>query len=83
MENKAIEIKEKIKLYIHQAVYVEKEKVNDDSLIFKEGLIDSMGFITLISFLEEEFGITIGDTDLVEENFESIDAISALVVRKS
>lgn len=82
MKNDLGEIKEKVKSYIHDAVYTEKDKVKDDSLIFKEGFIDSMGFITLITFLEEEFGITTGDADLLEENFESINAISDFVMKK-
>jgi acyl carrier protein len=75
-------VKEKIKNYILQAVYAEKEKIKDDSLIFKEGYIDSMGFMVLISFIEEEFGIKTTDLDLLEENFESINAISEFVIRK-
>ena len=75
-------IKEKVKNYVLQAVYTEKEKINDDSLIFKEGYFDSMGFMVLISFIEEEFGIKTNDSDLLEENFESINAISEYVIRK-
>jgi acyl carrier protein len=75
-------IREKIKNYVLQAVYAEKEKIHDDSLIFKEGYIDSMGFMALISFIEEEFGIKTNDSDLLEENFESINAISEFVIRK-
>jgi acyl carrier protein len=41
-----------------------------------------MGFIALITFLEEEFSIKTNDSDLIEENFESIDAISMFVSRK-
>jgi acyl carrier protein len=75
-------VKEKVRTYILQAVYVDKEKVKDDSLIFKEGYFDSMGFMVLITFLEEQFGIKTNDTDLLEENFESINAISDFVNRK-
>lgn len=82
MKSDLTEIKDKVKVYIHQAVYIEKDKVKDDSLIFKEGFIDSMGFITLITYLEEEFGISTGDADLLEENFESINAISDFVMKK-
>lgn len=76
-------IRERVKTYIHQSVHVEAEKVKDDSLIFKEGFIDSMGFIVLITFLEEEFEIKTVDADLLEENFESINAITNFVLRKS
>jgi acyl carrier protein len=41
-----------------------------------------MGFIMLITFLEEEFGIKTIDADLVEENFESVNAISDFIIRK-
>jgi acyl carrier protein len=41
-----------------------------------------MGFMDLIVFLEQEFDIRTGDADLLEENFESINAISDFVVRK-
>jgi acyl carrier protein len=76
-------IKEKVRNYVLQAVYADKDKIKDDSLIFKEGYFDSMGFMVLISYLEEEFGIKTNDTDLLEENFESINAISEFVTRKN
>jgi acyl carrier protein len=76
-------IREKVKNYVLQTVYAEKEKIHNDSLLFKEGYFDSMGFMVLISFIEEEFGIKTNDTDLLEENFESINAISEFVIRKS
>ena len=75
-------IRERIRSYILQTVHVSKDKVNDDTLIFREGFLDSMGFIVLITYLEEEFSIKTGDADLVEENFESINAISAFVEKK-
>jgi acyl carrier protein len=76
-------IKEKIKAYIQDVTSVEKSKIQNHSLIFKEGYFDSMGFVLLITFLEETFNIKTVDADLVEENFESIDAISEFVIRKS
>jgi acyl carrier protein len=82
MKDDSVEIKEKVKNYVLQVVYAEKEKIKDNSLIFKEGYFDSMGFMVLISFLEEEFGIKTNDSDLLEENFESINAISDFVTRK-
>ena len=75
--------KEKIRNYIVQSSHADAEKIKDESLIFKEGFFDSMGFIMLITFLEEEFGIKTVDSDLIEENFESINAISEFIQRKS
>jgi len=75
-------IKEAIKEHILQTTFVDKDKIKDDSLIFKEGYFDSMGFVVLITFLEEKFGIQAADEDLIEENFESINAITSYIVRK-
>ena len=77
-----ITAKEKIRNYIVQSSHADAEKIKDESLIFKEGFFDSMGFIMLITFLEEEFGIKTVDSDLIEENFESINAISEFIQRK-
>jgi acyl carrier protein len=75
-------VKDKVRAYVLQAVYVDKEKIKDDTLIFKEGYFDSMGFMVLITYLEEQYGIKTSDADLVEENFESINAISDFINRK-
>jgi acyl carrier protein len=83
MKHDLLLVKEKVRSYIHQAAHVEKEKIRDESLIFKEGYFDSMGFMVLITFIEEEFGIKTSDMDLTEENFESIDAITEFIVRKT
>jgi acyl carrier protein len=82
MTDNTLMIREKIKNYVLQAVYADKEKIKDSTLIFKEGYFDSMGFMVLISYIEEEFGIKTNDSDLLEENFESINAISEFIIRK-
>ena len=76
------EKKEIIRKYIKENTFREADKISDDTLLFQEGFFDSMGFVTLIDYLEEQFGVSTGDKDLVEENFESIDAIHHYVERK-
>jgi acyl carrier protein len=83
MSTDAVAIKGKVKDYIQQATFVDRDKIRDDSLIFKEGYFDSMGFVVLITYLEENFGIKTTDSDLVEENFESINAITDFIIRKN
>jgi len=43
------------------------------------GLLDSLGILDLVHFLEEEFKISIVDQDLVPENFESLKAVTEFV----
>ena len=52
-----------------------------DSLIAHE-IVDSTGFLELVTLLEQTYGITIADEDMVPENLDSIDAIAGFVARK-
>jgi acyl carrier protein len=51
-------------------------------MLFVEGILDSMGFALLLDFLEETFKISPNDSDLVESNFESINAITEYILKK-
>ena len=82
MEQDISAIKQKVNQYVIQQTFAEKHKIQDDSLIFKEGYFDSMGFIMLITFIEDEFAFKTSDSDLIEENFESINAITSYILRK-
>jgi acyl carrier protein len=82
MANDLVNTQDRIKQYIVETSHADANKIKNESLIFKEGFFDSMGFIMLITFLEEEFGIKTIDADLIEENFESINAISDFINRK-
>jgi acyl carrier protein len=76
------EIKNKIKEYVIETTYASPDLVKDDSLIFVEGIFDSMGFVLLINFIEETFGIKAKDSELLEDNFESINAMANFVEKK-
>lgn len=45
-------------------------------------LVDSTGFLELVLFLEETYGITVDDEEMVPENLDSLNAIEAYVGRK-
>jgi acyl carrier protein len=53
-----------------------------DSLL-EAGVIDSTTMLDLIAYLEANYQISIDEDDMVPENFDSIDAISAYVESKS
>jgi len=44
-----------------------------------EGMLDSFDVVTLVTTLDEKFGISISGTDILPENFESIEKIEALL----
>jgi acyl carrier protein len=85
MENSAINVmdtKQTVKQFISETSFVPEEKIGDDTLIFVEGIFDSMGFLSLINFIEDNFKIKAQDSELLEENFESVNAIVSFINRK-
>ena len=56
--------------------------LQDQDLLIESGIIDSLGIMTLLTFLEEEFSIEVPGDELIPENFESIIAITAMVERR-
>jgi len=59
-----------------------EELKNDDSLLEK-GIIDSTGVLELVSFLEQTFGITVEDEELIPENLDSVNRLAAYLTKKS
>jgi acyl carrier protein len=57
----------------------EHREVGDGDDVISSGLVDSLGIVKLVGFLEESFAIRIRDDEILPENFSSIDAIAAFV----
>ncbi|MCK4301296.1 MAG: acyl carrier protein, partial [candidate division Zixibacteria bacterium] len=49
------------------------DELTDSGSLLDLGIIDSTGVLELVGFLEEKFGISIEDDDLVPDNLDSID----------
>jgi len=77
-----IEIEKKLVDYINKNTVANNKNINKDTLIFRDGIFDSMGFVLLIDFLEENFNVSTDDEDMIEENFESVNAIAQYIHRK-
>ncbi|MBP1671303.1 MAG: acyl carrier protein [Bacteroidetes bacterium] len=45
----------------------------------EQGMLDSFDIVSLVSSLDEEFGISIDGLDILPENFSSIESIIALL----
>lgn len=54
---------------------------DDDSLLAK-GVIDSLGVMEIVGFLEERFEMTVEQDDVTEQNFGSVAAIARYVAAK-
>lgn len=56
-------------------------KVDPNESLLDRGVVDSVGLLNLITFLEQEAGIRVPDDEMVPENFESVVAMEALVAK--
>jgi acyl carrier protein len=54
---------------------------SDDNLLVRAP-IDSMGVVQLVDFLEQSFGIKIRAGEVTIQNFQTVDAMFALIERK-
>ena len=54
---------------------------NDESLL-QRGVIDSTGVLELVSYLQDNFNITVEDNEIVPANLETVQGIVAYVGRK-
>ena len=55
---------------------------NTDSFLAK-GIIDPAGILEFVAFLEETFGITVNDDELLPENLDSVEKAAVYVRRKT
>jgi acyl carrier protein len=56
--------------------------LTDEQSFLESGIIDSTGVLELVAFLEQHYGITVGDRELLPENLDSVRNASAFVARK-
>lgn len=59
----------------------QSELGNDDSFL-DMGIIDSTGIMEVVWFVEEQFGIKVGDDELLPDNLDSIDNLVRFVSAK-
>jgi acyl carrier protein len=59
-----------------------RSKIDPDKSLITSGIIDSLGLLRLISYLEDQFGLSIKDVEMVPENFETINKIQSFVNSK-
>jgi len=75
-----VSVRDRIRNFIVDTFFV--DDFGDDDSFLRKGLIDSTGMMELVAFIETEFGIKLGDTELVPENLDSLSRVVAFVGRK-
>ncbi|NOZ01092.1 MAG: acyl carrier protein [Deltaproteobacteria bacterium] len=61
----------------------DQSELGDDASFLQEGIIDSTGILEVIAFIEDEYGINVEDAELIPENLDSVDNLTAFIVGKT
>ena len=67
---------------IENYLFGDSGQIEEDTSFLGSGIIDSTGILELVSFLEETYGISIDDEELIPENFDSLKNIDKFLRKK-
>ena len=76
------DIKSEIKGFISEEFVTDGSDISDDTNLLEEEIIDSLGIFTLVSFVEDKFGVKVDPEEVNLDNFETLTAIEGLVQGK-
>ena len=77
-------VQENIKKFLLTEIAADlgKESLSSDEDLLEQGIIDSMGIMSLIEFMEANFNISIEDQEIIPENFQTIRNMEKFVEQK-
>jgi len=80
-----MDVRDKVREYIvENFLFGDDEPLTSDTIsLLDDGIIDSVGVMELVAFLEQDFGIGVDDDELVPDNFDSVANLVAFVGRKT
>ena len=77
-------IRERVRAYLSENfLYMRPDFVlNDDDRLLERGVVDSMGIVEMLTFIEDEFGVKTADDEISEANLGTLAAIARFVATK-
>ncbi|HLC40975.1 MAG TPA: acyl carrier protein [Methylomirabilota bacterium] len=78
------EIGSRIRAFVRDELATQKgvPEVGEEESLVESGILDSLGVVRLVLYLEEEFGIRIEDNEVTAENFRTVRSIEQFVSDK-
>ncbi len=79
------QVKQAVKNYILENVLygADEDALSCDDSFLEKGLIDSTGIMEIVSFIEEEYGFSIYDEELIPENLDTINNLAKFIKMKA
>jgi acyl carrier protein len=78
------ETKQRVRAYILENFLMgaDRDALRDEESLIDRRVLDSTGFIELVTFIEQEFRVRVDDEEMIPENLDSLDNIAAYLQRK-
>ncbi|MBF0622081.1 MAG: acyl carrier protein [Magnetococcales bacterium] len=73
------DIRNRILTFLDDELGMDLDEVQPDTLLFSSGMIDSFSLVTLMTFLEENFGFRISPDDVTLDNLDSVERIEGFI----
>ena len=80
--NPVTDVKNTVRAFVLEYAAGRITEVADDENLLQTNIIDSLGSFRMIAFLEETFPLTIEDTDMLPENFQTLNAVEGFIAVK-
>jgi acyl carrier protein len=76
-----MDVQQQIRIFIGENFLFNRNGFNsgDDASFLETGIINSLGVMELVQFVEEQFGIPVADEDVVPANFDSVNRLAAFI----
>lgn len=78
------DIKQQVRVYLLDNFLMggAADEIGDDTSFMGSHILDSTGFLELIAYLEETYGIKVKDEEMIPENLDSLANIERFIARK-
>jgi acyl carrier protein len=83
MKERGADLKGQINDFIIKTFMSGKGSVKDDQPLFASGIIDSLGFIKLLAFIEKRFRVSLEMNEVAIEKFNTVNDIAKIIMDKT
>jgi acyl carrier protein len=73
------DLKRGVRQFLTDSLHRKVEGVGDRDSLLEAGVIDSLAVLEIVEHIEQQYGVTVSDDDLMPENFDTIEAIAAFI----
>ena len=76
-----MDIRNELIHFVQESLLRGEQKIGPDDSLIDRGIIDSIGLMQLMTFVEERTGVRIPDQQVTPDNFQSVAAIEEMLAR--